>query len=229
MVYTVGEMAKLLGVAASTLRYYDKEGLLPFVERSSGGIRMFRESDIEWLQVIGCMKKAGMSIKDIRQYIEMALQGDDTIDLRLAMFQRQQEVLKQQMAELRHTMEMVDYKCWYYETAKEAGTVDAPQKMELAKVPERFRKIRQELRTAPGTAATIRQDCLGNGSQALDYHGNFIVQKVLLTNDRPGYPLFAEEQESSCRRDGTFSTRRIAESPRKPESARDGSGQNRHP
>ena len=45
MVYTVGEMAKLLGVAASTLRYYDKEGLLPFVERSSGGIRMFRESD----------------------------------------------------------------------------------------------------------------------------------------------------------------------------------------
>lgn len=78
MVYTVGEMAKLLGVTASTLRYYDKEGLLPFVERSSGGIRMFQESDIEWLQVIGCMKKAGMSIKDIRQYIEMALQGDDT-------------------------------------------------------------------------------------------------------------------------------------------------------
>lgn len=57
MVYTVGEMAKLLGVTASTLRYYDKEGLLPFVERSSGGIRMFQESDIEWLQVIGCMKK----------------------------------------------------------------------------------------------------------------------------------------------------------------------------
>ena len=95
MVYTVGEMAKLLGVTASTLRYYDKEGLLPFVERSSGGIRMFQESDIEWLQVIGCMKKAGMSIKDIRQYIEMALQGDDTIDLRLAMFHHQQEVLKQ--------------------------------------------------------------------------------------------------------------------------------------
>ena len=66
MVYTVGEMAKLLGVTASTLRYYDKEGLLPFVERSSGGIRMFQDSDFEWLQVIGCMKKAGMSIRDIR-------------------------------------------------------------------------------------------------------------------------------------------------------------------
>ena len=70
MVYTVGEMAELLGVRASTLRYYDNEGLLPFVERSSGGIRMFRESDIEWLRVIGCMKKAGMPLKEIRRYIE---------------------------------------------------------------------------------------------------------------------------------------------------------------
>ena len=72
MVYTIGEMAKMLGVPASTLRYYDKEGLLPFVARSSGGIRQFRESDIEWLRVIGCMKKAGMSIKDIRQYLELS-------------------------------------------------------------------------------------------------------------------------------------------------------------
>ncbi len=149
MIYTVGEMAKLLGVTASTLRYYDKEGLLPFVERSLGGIRMFQESDIEWLQVIGCMKKAGMSIKDIRKYIEMALQGDDTIDLRLSMFQHQREVLKQQMEELQHTMEMVDYKCWYYETAKEAGTVDVPQNMDITEVPRRFRKIRQELRKMP--------------------------------------------------------------------------------
>lgn len=149
MVYTVGEMAKMLGVPASTLRYYDKEGLLPFVERSSGGIRMFRDSDIEWLQVIGCMKKAGMSIKDIKQYIEMALQGDETIGLRLDMFRRQREALKAQMEELRHAMEMVEYKCWYYETAKAAGTTDAPQNMALSDVPERFREIRQELRKAP--------------------------------------------------------------------------------
>ena len=149
MVYTVGETAKLLGVTASTLRYYDKEGLLPFVERSSGGIRMFRESDFEWLQIIGCMKKAGMSIKDIRLYIQMAQQGDDTIELRLDMFRRQQEVLRQQMEELRHTMHMVDYKCWYYETAKKAGTIDAPRDMELSDVPERFRDIRQELKRIP--------------------------------------------------------------------------------
>lgn len=146
MVYTVGEIAKLLGVTASTLRYYDKEGLLPFVERSSGGIRMFRESDIEWLRVIECMKKAGMSIKDIRQYIELALKGDDTIELRLIMFRRQKEVLQQKMAEMQHTMAMVEYKCWYYETAKAAGTVEVPQNMKESDVPKQFHDIRRELK-----------------------------------------------------------------------------------
>ena len=91
--YTVGEMARLLNVPASTLRYYDKEGLLPFVERSSGGIRVFKDSDYEWLQVIGCLKKAGMSIRDIRQDIEQAQRGDDTIALRLVILHRQREVL----------------------------------------------------------------------------------------------------------------------------------------
>lgn len=146
MVYTVGEMAKLLGVTASTLRYYDKEGLLPFVERSSGGIRMFRDSDIEWLRVIECMKKAGMSIKDIRQYIELALKGDDTIELRLMMFRRQKEALQQKMAEMQHTMAMVEYKCWYYETAKAAGTVEVPQNMKESDVPKQFQDIRRELK-----------------------------------------------------------------------------------
>ena len=68
MVYTVGEMAKLMGVPASTLRYYDKEGLLPFVERSSGGMRMFQEKDYEWLRIIECLKKTGMPLRDIRAY-----------------------------------------------------------------------------------------------------------------------------------------------------------------
>ena len=135
-----------LDVPASTLRFYDKEGLLPFVERLPGGIRMFQDTDLEWLQIIGCMKKAGMSIRDIRQYIELAMQGDDTIDIRLEMFQHQREVLTQQIQQLQHTLETVEYKCWFYETAKAAGTIDAPGAMTDADVPERFRAIRQELR-----------------------------------------------------------------------------------
>ena len=123
MVYTVGEMAKRMGVAASTLRYYDKEGLLPFVERSPGGIRLFRESDVEWLNVIGCLKSAGMSIGDIREYIRLAMQGDGTIDQRLALFKRQRETLLRQMAALQNTLDMLDYKCWFYEQAQAAGSI----------------------------------------------------------------------------------------------------------
>ena len=109
------------------------------------------------LRGIGCMEKAGMSVKDIRQYIEMAPQGDDTIDLCLSLFEHQRGVMKRQMEELQHAMEMVDYKCWYYETAKAAGMVNAPQKMELSDVPERFRKNREELRTVPAETQRERQ------------------------------------------------------------------------
>lgn len=63
MLYTVGEMARFLNISASTLRYYDKEGLLPFVERSNSGIRMFSDKDYEWLKIIECLKKSGLSSK----------------------------------------------------------------------------------------------------------------------------------------------------------------------
>ena len=79
MLYTVGEMAKKFDIVPSTLRYYDKEGLLPFVERSGGGIRMFKESDSEWLSVIECLKKTGMTIREIRQFIDWCIEGDSTI------------------------------------------------------------------------------------------------------------------------------------------------------
>ena len=91
------------------------------------------------------MKKAGMPLKEIRRYIDLVLKGDDTIDERLDMFRRQREALEARMEELRHMIDTVDYKCWYYETAKTAG--DAPRNMDDKDVPEKFRKIRAELRS----------------------------------------------------------------------------------
>ena len=68
--YTIGQKSEMFQLPISTLRYYDKEGLLPFVERSEGGIRMFKDSDIEWLNIIECLKKTGMSIKEIKKFIK---------------------------------------------------------------------------------------------------------------------------------------------------------------
>lgn len=149
MTYTVGQMAKMLGLAGSTLRYYDKEGLLPFVERSSGGIRMFREKDYEWLQIIECLKKAGMSIKDIKKYIVLLQQGDSTIQERLELFQHQRTVLLEQMASLQQTLNTLDYKCWYYETALKAGTTDVLQNMPIEDIPEQFQEVQQNLTHVP--------------------------------------------------------------------------------
>lgn len=146
MFYTVGEMAKRLGVAPSTLRFYDKEGLLPFVERSDGGIRVFKDSDFEWLMVIGCLKKTGMPLKDIKEFIEMAIQGDDTIDKRLALIQNQKASIEHQIAELSEIQKVLTFKQWYYETAKKEGTTAVPRNMTLDELPEEFREIRLKLR-----------------------------------------------------------------------------------
>lgn len=146
MFYTISEMAKRIGVAPSTLRYYDKEGLLPFVERSSGGIRVFKESDYEWLKVIECLKKTGMPLKDIREFILMAMQGDSTIDERLELIKKQRDEVSRQIKELQETMDTLNFKCWYYETAKAAGTTAVPKEMKLDELPEEFKEIRKKLR-----------------------------------------------------------------------------------
>lgn len=146
MLYTVGEMAKKLGIAPSTLRYYDQEGLLPFVERSSSGIRVFKDSDYEWLQVIGCLKKTGMQLRDIKSFIEMAMQGDETIEPRLALITKQKAEVQAQIAELEETLRTLEFKEWYYTTAKESGSTSVPRNMTLEELPEEFREIRKKLR-----------------------------------------------------------------------------------
>lgn len=122
MLYTVAEMAKILNVAPSTLPYYDKEGLLPFVERLGGGIRMFKDDDFSWLYVIECLKKAGMSVKEIKYFIDLCMEGNSTIEKRLELIYHRREIVCEQIKEMQNTLHMLNYKHWYYETAKKAGT-----------------------------------------------------------------------------------------------------------
>jgi len=146
MLYTVGEMAKKLGVAPSTLRYYDKEGLLPFVERSEGGMRMFKDIDYEFLKIIGCLKSTGMKLKDIKLFIGMVQRGDDSIDERLELFRKQKDAVEKQLEALQTTMDIVSYKCWYYETAKKAGTTSVPDNMTEEELPKDMKLIREKIR-----------------------------------------------------------------------------------
>jgi len=145
MLYTVGEMAKELGVSASTLRYYDQEGLLPFVERSSGGIRMFTEKDYEWLKVIECLKKSGLSIKEIKAYMDMIQRGDESLAERLELFRSRREAVKKQFEELQETLDFLDYKCWYYEEAIRLGSDKPLRDLTASDVPEQFRETKEKM------------------------------------------------------------------------------------
>lgn len=140
MPYTVGEMAKKMNVAPSTLRYYEKEGLLPCVERSSGGTRMFKDEDLEWLNLIECLKQTGMSIKNIKVFIDWCIEGDSTIEKRLELIKNQQEAVLGQIAQMQKTLETLNYKRWYYERAKEAGTCSVHDNMKEEDIPEEFRR-----------------------------------------------------------------------------------------
>ncbi|WP_043932611.1 MerR family transcriptional regulator [Bacillus sp. EB01] len=122
--YSISEVAKELNLTPYTLRYYDKEGLLPFVERTPSGIRLFKESDIEALKVIECLKATGMPIKEIKHFIDWCLEGDATLQQRFDMFMERKASVEAQMEELKKTMELIDHKCYYYKTALEAGTED---------------------------------------------------------------------------------------------------------
>lgn len=122
MYYSIGEVAEKLNLPKSTIRYYDKEGLLPFVERKESGIRMFAESDISMLQVIECLKSTGLSIKDIKKFSEWCLKGDQTLQERYELFLESKKNVEEQMAELQKTLELIEHKCWYYKIALEAGT-----------------------------------------------------------------------------------------------------------
>ncbi|AJA47672.1 transcriptional regulator [Clostridium pasteurianum DSM 525 = ATCC 6013] len=124
MTYSISEVAKKMNLTVYTLRYYDKEGLIPFVERAPNGTRLFKESDLDSLKIIECLKSTGMPIKDIKNFIDWCSQGDSTLHQRYDMFMERKAVVEAQMEELKKTMEVINHKCWYYKTALDAGTED---------------------------------------------------------------------------------------------------------
>ena len=137
--YTIGQVSKMFGLPISTLRYYDKEGLFPDMERSSG-IRRFGQRELEALRVIECLKKSGMEIKDIRQFMEWCAQGSSTYPQRRAMFLRQKESVEAEIARMNRVLDMLSFKCWYYEQAIKDGNEQRLSAMTPEEMPEEIRQ-----------------------------------------------------------------------------------------
>lgn len=128
MTYTIKEAAERTGLSAHTIRYYDKEGLLPNVARTPAGARMFEEKDFEWMHLISCLKNTGMPIRGIRDFVNWYLAGDSTLRQRLEMFLEHRKDVERQIEALQTYLEKINHKVWYYGQAVEAGTIDIHRK-----------------------------------------------------------------------------------------------------
>ncbi|AKN31619.1 MerR family transcriptional regulator [Clostridium carboxidivorans P7] len=126
MTYSIGDISKMLNISISALRYYDKKGLLPLVNRTSGNIRVFDDTDVECLKMIECLKNTGMPLKDIKQFFEWCEEGDSTIDQRYELFINQKKKTEQQISLLQNALDRINYKCEFYRISKENGTTNVP-------------------------------------------------------------------------------------------------------
>lgn len=122
MALSIGVVAQQYDLSIPTLRYYEEQGLLPFIKRSPAGRSEFRQADLDCLCDIECLKKRGMQLKDIKQYIDWRTAGDETLDQRLALIQQRRQMLANEIESLQAELTKLDHKEWYYTKALEAGT-----------------------------------------------------------------------------------------------------------
>ena len=148
MPYTIKDMSELTGLPASTLRYYDKQGLLPNLKRDGNNIRIFTDDDYASLRLIDCLKRSGLSIKDIKKFIDMAGK-EGALPARLEIFRKRREILRKELEDLKGVLDVIDYKCWYYEKACEAGSDSAVKNLKPSDIPEKFRKAHETLHRNP--------------------------------------------------------------------------------
>ena len=132
--YTIGQVSEMFDLPVSTLRYYDKEGLFPELNRTSG-IRQFSENEIEALRVIECLKKTGLQIKDIKLFISWCMEGSSTYLKRKELFENQKKQVEKGINELNQTLDMLNFKCWYYSEVIKDGNEDRVKSMIPDKLP----------------------------------------------------------------------------------------------
>lgn len=122
MSYSIGEVSKKTGLSVPTLRYYDKEGLIPNINRTENGLRDFTENDLGTIHIVTCIKGAGASLKEIKHYMDMCQMGDATLNDRKMFFEDKRKDIEEQLDRLNDILATIEHKIHYYDVAIEAGT-----------------------------------------------------------------------------------------------------------
>lgn len=136
--YTIGQVSEMFGLPISTLRYYDKQGLFPTMKRESG-IRKFSDTELEALKIIECLKKSGLEIKDIKQFMEWCTQGPETYSLRKELFVKQKALVEEEIKNMQKVLDMLKFKCWYYDTAIKDGSEENLKELPSDNMPQEIK------------------------------------------------------------------------------------------
>ena len=112
--YSAKEAAEMTGLSTATLRYYEREKLLPQIARNNSKYRQYTDEDIEWIKMIQCMRMANIPIQSIKQYVSLLLQGGTTLEQRYIMVQEHMEDIKSQIANLQSALALTQSKLEFY-------------------------------------------------------------------------------------------------------------------
>ena len=113
--YTMMQVCRETNMTYQALKYYCNEGLIPTVKRDKNNRRVFDERDVKWIKDLVCLKKCGMSIQEMKEYLELCLQGESTIPKRKELLDKKQEALKDSIKELEESVAYIDWKQQFYD------------------------------------------------------------------------------------------------------------------
>lgn len=138
--YTIGQVSERFGLPISTLRYYDKQGLFPHLERASG-IRMFGDRELETIRLIECLKRSGLGMKEIKQFIDWCEQGAETFEKRKDLFVKQKATVEAEIEHLNKVLALLKFKCWFYEQAIASGSDTEVRNLLPDHLPEEIQEL----------------------------------------------------------------------------------------
>ncbi|MGW7412988.1 MerR family transcriptional regulator [Streptomyces sp. NPDC054863] len=119
--YTISEVAQVTGLTAHTLRWYERIGLMPHVDRSHTGQRRFRNRDLDWLALVGKLRLTGMPVADMVRYAELVREGEHTFEARQELLEETRRAVRARIEELRDTLAVLDHKIDVYADARRAS------------------------------------------------------------------------------------------------------------
>lgn len=143
--YSIGEVSKLLNIPTTTLRYYDSYGLFPNITRSKAGKRVFSNREIQTLKIIEYLKISGMAMKDIKIFLIWCNEGNDSLEKRRNMFYQRKKAIDDQIEKLMQTKKIIEYKCWYYDTALANKSEDYVDSLPTESIPRHIAEIKKML------------------------------------------------------------------------------------